>query len=467
MKRKKHYLITALGIIAFTLSFCMSSCYKENDRPEIIQEDEYLNDDHDNDHTEETTFDHLIHVLCRTCYGEGICPACLGTGKGCIECGGTGKHCSQCNSTGKYCRSCNSTGVCYDCNGTGNNCSECQGSGKCSTCKGTNKCEECNGSGMETCYICDGLGRSITTGAICYKCNGSGKIDCWWCKGSGICQRCMGEGTCRQCNGNPICTTCGGKLKCVECGGNPICNVCNGNPVCKTCNGDGHCSSCNHGDGKCPNCAGSGYTLEQPMESFLQCPDSRHPHLIDLGLSSGTKWACCNVGASKPEEYGGYYAWGVTSQVYGSSDYPYFYYDEEGEYQYVNIGNDIAGTIYDAAYVNWGGTWQMPTEDQLIELISESSHEWTNIGGVNGYLFTGLNGGKIFLPAAGSTEDHDKPGEDGSYWSSTLGDSELKWPSGLFFSVGEGVSNPHPYPGYTPRRYGLSVRAVEGHYCVL
>lgn len=48
--------------------------------------------------------------------------------------------------------------------------------------------------------------------------------------------------------------------------------------------------------------------------AYTSCPDSHHPHLIDLGLPSGTKWACCNVGAQKPEDYGGYYAWGETAE---------------------------------------------------------------------------------------------------------------------------------------------------------
>ena len=53
---------------------------------------------------------------------------------------------------------------------------------------------------------------------------------------------------------------------------------------------------------------------EDATQAYTACPDNNHPHLIDLGLPSSTKWSCCNVGASKPEAYGGYYAWGETQE---------------------------------------------------------------------------------------------------------------------------------------------------------
>ena len=77
-----------------------------------------------------------------------------------------------------------------------------------------------------------------------------------------------------------------------------------------------------------------------PM-SYLTCPDDHHPHLIDLGLPSGTKWACCNVGATAPEDYGGYYAWGETEEkaVYDQSTYEYYQNDsyiQYNSYKYMN-----------------------------------------------------------------------------------------------------------------------------------
>ena len=69
---------------------------------------------------------------------------------------------------------------------------------------------------------------------------------------------------------------------------------------------------------------------EEPeqRESYLSCPDNHHPHLINLGLPSGTLWACCNVGATTPEGSGGYYAWGETeekSEGYDWKNYIYSY----------------------------------------------------------------------------------------------------------------------------------------------
>lgn len=89
------------------------------------------------------------------------------------------------------------------------------------------------------------------------------------------------------------------------------------------------------------------------------CPDANHPHAIDLGI--GVKWVCCNVGASAPWEYGDYYAWGETTTKNVYDDETYKYYDEINE-EYINIGNEIAGTKYDVAHVKWGGKWKMPNQ---------------------------------------------------------------------------------------------------------
>ena len=134
--------------------------------------------------------------------------------------------------------------------------------------------------------------------------------------------------------------------------------------------------------------------------SYSLCPDDHHPHMIDLGLPSGTKWACCNVGATAPEGYGGYYAWGETEtkSIYDRSTYKY--YKNGG---YVSLGSNVAGTQYDVAHVKWGGTWQMPSKEQREELINNCTYEWTTENGVNGCRFTSKkNGASIFLPAAGA-----------------------------------------------------------------
>ncbi len=142
---------------------------------------------------------------------------------------------------------------------------------------------------------------------------------------------------------------------------------------------------------------------------------------VDLGLPSGTKWATCNVGASSPEEYGGYYAWGEVAEKgdYTWENYAY-YNDNTDDFQY--IGSEISGTQYDVAHVQWGGSWRMPTLAQCKELLECCSSSWTSVNGVNGRKFVGPNGNSIFLPAAGYRwNDYlNYAGSDGYYWSGTL-----------------------------------------------
>ena len=173
---------------------------------------------------------------------------------------------------------------------------------------------------------------------------------------------------------------------------------------------------------------------------LLACPDDNHPHAIDLGLPSGTKWACCNVGASKPEDYGGYYAWGETNEksVYDWDTYAYY----NSNTGYVNIGSDIAGTSYDVATVLMGAPWRMPSAELLLEFVNYCSRQWTMLNGVNGILVTGLNGAQIFLPAAGYQwiDDLEGAGSYGYYWSSSL------------------------YPSHDGKAYGLYIGPVEWYW---
>ena len=188
---------------------------------------------------------------------------------------------------------------------------------------------------------------------------------------------------------------------------------------------------------------------------LLTCPDDNHPHAIDLGLPSGTRWCCCNVGASTPEGYGGYYAWGETSEksVYNGGTYAY-YNDNAG---YINIGSDIAGTNYDAATVNMGAPWRMPSAEQMDELINNCSRQWTQKNGVNGILVTGPSGGQIFLPAAGHRwyDEFINAGSDGHYWSSSHNPNGSSRAYYLDFYSGS-------WNWYSFSRVnGLSVRAVR------
>ena len=189
--------------------------------------------------------------------------------------------------------------------------------------------------------------------------------------------------------------------------------------------------------------------------SYPACPDGNHPHLIDLGLPSGTKWACCNVGADKPEAYGGYYAWGETEEkeVYYSDTYKYY---QNGSY--VNIGSDISGTEYDVAHVNWGSDWVMPTHDEQMELLNNCTSEWTTLNGVNGRKFISkINGNGIFLPAAGYLwyGGLGGAGEGGNYWSSTQNPDRSYNAYYLYFLSYYAYLNDYGY-----RDNGRSVRPV-------
>lgn len=133
-------------------------------------------------------------------------------------------------------------------------------------------------------------------------------------------------------------------------------------------------------------------TVKDAPISYSKCPDGNHPHMIDLGLPSGTKWACCNEGASTPEDYGGYYTFGQVSSA--------------------------------------------PTVDQIKELLDNCSYQWTTQNGVNGGRFTGPNGGSVFLPAAGYRRGEWLlfVGYRGYYWSSTPGGEYYAY--GLYFDSG-------------------------------
>ena len=139
---------------------------------------------------------------------------------------------------------------------------------------------------------------------------------------------------------------------------------------------------------------------------------------VDLGLPSGTMWAKCNLGASKPEDYGDYYGWGCTEPYADYVDWTVYFQTLGGtgsSYTAADCGTDadplkdyvypnsksIAGTKWDAATVKLGENWRMPTLDQVTELINSCSWEWTTENGKHGCKVTGPNGNYIFIPAAG------------------------------------------------------------------
>ena len=199
--------------------------------------------------------------------------------------------------------------------------------------------------------------------------------------------------------------------------------------------------------------ASDGTTVEplrwEEIEETPEVPEINGHEYVDLGLS--VKWATCNVGATTPEEYGDYYAWGETS--------PKEEYTEENCSTYGKQMSDIAGNAqYDAATANWGGSWRMPTYDELEELITKCTLTWITQNGVNGYNVEGPNGNSIFLPAAGFRFGSSLivAGSFGYCWSSSPYEYGDDYACGLDFSSdGHGM-------GYSNRYYGFSVRPVSG-----
>lgn len=191
---------------------------------------------------------------------------------------------------------------------------------------------------------------------------------------------------------------------------------------------------------------------------------------VDLGLPSGLLWASYNLGATAPEEYGGYFAWGetTTKSDYGWSTYAYCTVDGDGVVDTLTKYNTVTeyGTVDnlttlqpgdDAATAILGNGARTPTKDDWQELIANTTPEWTTLNGVNGRRFTASNGNSLFLPAAGSRSSSGllRAGTVGAYWSASL---NTEYPTGAwrcYFSVvDQGIS-----PNY--RYYGFSVRAVR------
>ncbi len=188
---------------------------------------------------------------------------------------------------------------------------------------------------------------------------------------------------------------------------------------------------------------------------------------VVLGLPSGLKWATCNVGASSPEEYGGYYAWGetTTKSYYEWSTYKWCNGSYDTMTKYCTLS--FLGTVDnkttldpsdDVAHVKWGGSWRMPTEKEFQELIDNCTWEWITLNGVKGYKVTSKkNGNSIFMPAAGfrnGTSLYDV-GSDGYYWSAPLCESDPGDAYGLYFSSGSHSTS------WSGRNYGRSVRPVS------
>ena len=210
--------------------------------------------------------------------------------------------------------------------------------------------------------------------------------------------------------------------------------------------------------------------IDTPIQSLYE--------FVDLGLPSGLKWASCNVGAEKPEDFGLYFAWGETQGYSGITSEKGFYW---GDYKYSSgqtsststsfkgvtkyNSNSSNGTVDnltvleqvdDAAYTS-DKTCRMPTKSDFEELTANTTSVWETLNGVNGRRFTSkTNGNSIFVPAAGYCYGGSVSGV-GSYgylWSSSLNDSNSMCAWNLYF-ISDDVGM-----GYGFRYYGFTVRAV-------
>ena len=161
------------------------------------------------------------------------------------------------------------------------------------------------------------------------------------------------------------------------------------------------------------------------------------PQYVDLGLS--VKWATCNVGALKPEDYGDYYAWGEIDTKSSYTWTNYRFRTSGDSYSNVQFSKYNTSSSYgtednntslemsdDVARQKWGGSWRMPTKDEFAELLNNCTWTQTTLNGVNGYRVTsnkfGYTDRSIFLPSAGWRYNTDLRfvGSSGNYWSSSL-----------------------------------------------
>ena len=173
---------------------------------------------------------------------------------------------------------------------------------------------------------------------------------------------------------------------------------------------------------------------------------------VDLGLPSGTRWATCNVGASSPEGYGTYFAWGETFNKAMYDWDTYIYYNGSSFTKYNDSDNLVViQPSDDAATIIWGEGWRMPTSTEMQELFENCTRTWTAYG----LLFVGPNGNSILLPAAGHRYEFElyQVDTNGGYWTSSIGDYAPYARCGSFSLNGLYVLD-------TYRSWGFSVRPV-------
>ena len=197
---------------------------------------------------------------------------------------------------------------------------------------------------------------------------------------------------------------------------------------------------------------------------------------VDLGLASGTKWATCNIGAETETDYGAYFAWGDVSgytadqvgsgtgkKYFGWADYVYGNGTSRpgatGMSKYNSTDKKVTLELTDdAARVNMGGAWRMPTNAEFVELRNSCRWTWTTINGINGHKVINKNDSSkyIFFPAAGLCYDGSVGGvgSSGFYWSSSL------YESSVIYAWSLGIDSLDGSTSYYSRYNGRCVRGV-------
>ena len=188
---------------------------------------------------------------------------------------------------------------------------------------------------------------------------------------------------------------------------------------------------------------------------------------VNLGLPSGTLWATINVGASKTTDYGFYFQWGDTQgyakeqvgkdKQFNWGDYKWYDKENDNITKYTSKG-EVLDLEDDAAHVNMGGDWHIPTDEQIQELVDNTKREWIKYAGVKGMAFTSKNDSSkfIFIPAVGEVEDGSCycVEQNGYIWSSTMSAYDFIYGKYFNFCL-EDI-----YVGIGLRYYGLPVRGV-------
>ena len=189
---------------------------------------------------------------------------------------------------------------------------------------------------------------------------------------------------------------------------------------------------------------------------------------VDLGLPSGTLWADRNLGAKSPSDYGAFVSWGNTDLHFpdkgdvdwGDNDNAFRDYEFNSEEYEDSPGAKLTGDIdleHDAAHVNLGGDWRMPTEDQFKELVANCDWIRSTVNGVNGYLVVSkINKASLFFACSGNGygSSWSNRGSNGYYWSASFY-SARSARSLIFYSGGVYPQN------YNLRYNGFAVRPVQ------